>query len=133
VIIDYLQLINPSGKNRKYNREQEVAQSSRAAKLMAKELNVPVIMLSQLSREPEKRASKIPILSDLRESGAIEQDADMVIFIHRPEYYKESGYRKGEGILRVAKHREGATGDIDFLYNHNLTRIAGKDEGILPF
>jgi replicative DNA helicase len=133
IVIDYLQLIDMRNQNRSYNREQEVSQVSRSAKIIAKELEIPVILLSQLSREVEKRGSKIPLLSDLRESGAIEQDADMVIFIHRPEYYNETNAVKGEGILRVAKNREGETGDIVFRYNYNLTRIADKYGDSNPF
>lgn len=132
VLIDYLQLVDMRSQNRTYNREQEVSQASRAIKVMAKELGVPIILLSQLSRQVEGRAIKVPLLSDLRESGAIEQDADIVMFIHRPEYYMGKGAVKGEGILRVGKQRDGATGDIAFKYNHNLTRIFGKDEE-LPF
>jgi replicative DNA helicase len=132
VLIDYLQLTDMRSQNKTYNREQEVSQASRAAKIMAKELGVPVILLSQLSRQVEGRAIKIPLLSDLRESGAIEQDADVVLFIHRPEYYDEKAAVKGEGIMRVSKQRDGATGDIAFKYNSNLTRIAGNNE-ILPF
>ena len=126
ILIDYLQLIDMRCQNKAYNREQEVAQVSRAAKIIAKEIGIPVILLSQLSRQVEGRAVKIPLLSDLRESGAIEQDADVVLFIHRPEYYDEANAKKGEGILRIAKQRDGATGDIVFEYNHNLTRISGK-------
>jgi replicative DNA helicase len=133
VIIDYLQLIDMRNQNKAYNREQEVAQVSRAAKIMAKELEIPVILLSQLSREVEKRGAKIPILSDLRESGAIEQDADVVAFIHRPEYYNKDS-EKGKGIIRIAKQRDGATGDIAFWYNYNLTRIADEGESVnMPF
>jgi replicative DNA helicase len=132
VLIDYLQLADMRTQNKTYNREQEVSQASRAAKIMAKELGVPVILLSQLSRQLESRVVKIPLLSDLRESGAIEQDADVVLFIHRPEYYDEKEAVKGEGILRIAKQRDGAIGDIGFKYNHNLTRIVGKNEQ-LPF
>lgn len=128
ILIDYLQLIDMRSHNKAYNREQEVAQVSRAAKIMAKELNVPVILLSQLSRQVEGRAIKIPLLSDLRESGAIEQDADMVLFLHRPEYYDEPNAIKGEGIIRISKQRDGATGDVIFEYNQNLTRITGKGE-----
>jgi replicative DNA helicase len=134
VFIDYLQLIDVRSHNKNYNREQEIAQTSRAAKIMAKELGIPVILLSQLSREVEKRGDKIPTLSDLRESGAIEQDADMVLFIHRPEYYTQKDEDKDKGILRVAKQRDGATGDIAFKYNKNITKIAGfDDDEPMPF
>lgn len=125
VIIDYLQLAGEKGdKNR--NRENEVSQMSREAKLIARELDVPVILLSQLSREVEKRHNKMPVLADLRESGAIEQDADMVIFIHRPEYYDRNA-EKGYGELIVSKYRNGKTGIVKFKYNESLTRIYDYD------
>lgn len=133
VMIDYLQLIDMRADNKSYNREQEVSACSRNSKLMAKELQIPVIMLSQLSRESEKRADKVPMLSDLRESGAIEQDADTVIFIHREEYYSDDA-EVGKGLLSIAKQRDGATGDIDFSYNSSLTRLADYGElNEMPF
>lgn len=98
---------------------------------MAKELGVPVILLSQLSRKNEERSDKMPMLSDLRESGAIEQDADIVMFIHRPEYYDKTA-EKGFGEIRIAKQRDGATGDIRFRYNHNLTKITDYEQS-MPF
>lgn len=131
VLIDYLQLIDMRSANKAYNREQEVSQCSRAAKIMAKELGVPVILLSQLSRKVEERADKMPLLSDLRESGAIEQDADIVMFIHRPEYYDKNA-EKGYGELRIAKQRDGTTGDIRFRYNENLTKISDYEQQ-MPF
>ena len=126
IFIDYLQLASIEGT--KGNREQEVAKMSRDCKIMAKELNVPVILLSQLSRNLESRADKMPMLSDLRESGAIEQDADMVIFIHRPEKYgieSIEGFEstKGLGLAIIAKNKEGRIGDIPFRYNDSLTKI----------
>jgi replicative DNA helicase len=125
VIIDYLQLAGEKGdKNR--NRENEVSQMSREAKMIAKELDVSVILLSQLNRDVDKRTKKIPVLADLRESGAIEQDADMVIFIHRPEYYNSS-VEKGYGELIISKHRNGHTGQISFKYNKSLTKIYDCD------
>ena len=133
VVVDYLQLIEGSDDRRTVNREREVAQMSRAAKMLAKELSVPVVLLSQLSRKVEERADKTPMLSDLRESGAIEQDADMVIFIDRPAVYSTepfdagSRYRtvdpQGVGRLTIAKNREGGTGLILFRHNKSLTRI----------
>lgn len=123
VLIDYLQLLDMRTANRNYNREQEVAQCTRAVKLMAKELGIPVMLLSQLSRKNVERHDKTPYLSDLRESGAIEQDADIVLFIHRPEYYNEPDAIPGVGVLRIAKQRNGATGDMAFSYNESLTRI----------
>lgn len=121
VIVDYLQLMTV-GTDTRGNREQEISNISRSMKSLAKELNIPVIALSQLSRAVETRAgSKRPILSDLRESGAIEQDADMVLFIYRPEYYQitedEQG-RSTEGLaqLIVAKHRNGSLGDVNLRF-----------------
>src|SRR6478609_3504041 len=115
IIIDYLQLMSGTGENRNTNREQEISRISRDLKGLAKELQVPIIALSQLSREVEKRSqgNKMPQLSDLRESGAIEQDADMVMFLYRPEYYdinaNEFGEsNKGETHVRIAKHRNGS-------------------------
>lgn len=135
VVIDYLQLAAPNSDKRN-NREREVAEMSRAAKVLAKELDVPVILLSQLSRKIEERADRTPLLSDLRESGAIEQDADMVIFIDRPAIREEgmidtTKYGKipseGVGILSIAKNREGAIGQIYFRHNKSLTRITDYD------
>src|SRR5215216_6775034 len=115
IIIDYLQLMSGTGENRNGNREQEISRISRDLKGLAKELMVPIIALSQLSRavETRKEGNKMPQLSDLRESGAIEQDADMVMFIYRPEYYditsNEMGEsNKGETHIRIAKHRNGS-------------------------
>jgi replicative DNA helicase len=109
VVIDYLQLMT-SGK-RVENRQQEVSEFSRQLKLMAKELDVPVIAISQLNRGPEQRTNKVPMLSDLRESGSIEQDADVVILLHREDMY-DSQIRQGEADLIVAKHRNGPTRTI---------------------
>jgi len=126
IIIDYLQLTESEGNAG--NREQEVAQISREAKKLAKSLDVPVIMLSQLNRALESRADKRPMLSDLRESGAIEQDADMVMFIHRPEYYNQKLEYKGTEIthgieLIIAKYREGATGSIFLQHDGSVRNI----------
>lgn len=132
VIIDYLQLLDTSTRNASTTREREIAAASRSAKLLAKELNIPVILLSQLSRKIEERADKTPLLSDLRESGAIEQDADLVAFIDRPAMYGQTEIdagrygiisAEGVGLLYVAKHREGAAGCIVFRHNKSLTRI----------
>ena len=114
IVIDYLQLMNGSGygKNSGDNRVTVVAEISRALKIMAKELNVPVICLSQLSRAVEGRTDKRPILSDLRESGAIEQDADSVMFLYRDEYYNENTEDKGLAECIVAKNRHGETGTV---------------------
>ena len=129
VLIDYLQLTSMKSENRQYNREQEVSESSRTAKAMAKTMNVPVILLSQLSREVEKRQDKTPILSDLRESGSIEQDADVVIFPHRPAYYDPDGPNEGIINLIVAKHRNGPIGVISACHNESMTRIFDKPMG----
>ena len=127
IFIDYLQLASIEGL--KGNREQEVAKMSRECKVMAKELQVPVILLSQLSRKVEERADKTPMLSDLRESGAIEQDADMVLFLNRPEKYgieQMDGFEttKGLGFVIIAKNKEGRLGEVPFRYNDSLTKIS---------
>lgn len=136
VIIDYLQLLDTSTRNLNSTREREIAAASRSAKLLAKELDVPVILLSQLSRKVEERADKTPLLSDLRESGAIEQDADMVAFIDRPAMYGAQMITttryglissEGVGVLHIAKNREGATGRIYFRHNASLTQISDYD------
>lgn len=120
IIIDYLQLMT-SGK-RVESRQQEVSEFSRALKLMAKELQVPVIALSQLNRGPEQRQDKRPMVSDLRESGSIEQDADMVILLHRDEVYDKQA-RPGEADLIVAKHRNGPTADIAVAFQGHYSRF----------
>ena len=136
VIIDYLQLLDTAMRNPNTTREREIAAASRSAKLLAKELDVPVILLSQLSRKVEDRADKTPILSDLRESGAIEQDADIVAFVDRPAMYGRTELdagrygtipAEGVGLLHIAKNREGATGCVIFRHNESLTRIADYD------
>lgn len=129
IVIDYLQLMR-SGSNIG-NREQEIAEISRGLKGLAKELNIPIIALSQLSRVVESRSDKKPILSDLRESGQIEQDADMVIFCYRPEYYNITNYEVGdeqfntEGLFMfiVAKHRNGEVGEIPLSFIHSQTKV----------
>ena len=113
IVIDYLQLMMGSGYGKAgENRVQVVGEISRALKIMAKELNVPVICLSQLSRGPESRTDKRPLLSDLRESGSIEQDADSVMFLYRDEYYNENSEDKGIAECIVAKNRHGETGTV---------------------
>ena len=128
IIVDYLQLMQPSTSRRDGNRAVEVAEISRGLKVLAKELNVPVLALSQLSRAVEMRGSKRPQLSDLRESGSIEQDADIVMFIDRSmdEVEAESNNRPdfGTAELIVAKHRNGATRDITLSFNSEHTRFA---------
>jgi replicative DNA helicase len=110
IIVDYLQLMRPDG--RVESRVEQVGQMSRGLKILARELEVPVIALSQLSRAVESRTDKKPILSDLRESGQIEQDADLVMFIYREEYYDKESERAGEADIIIAKHRNGALGDV---------------------
>ncbi|MFD8415441.1 replicative DNA helicase [Streptomyces sp. NPDC059650] len=112
IVIDYLQLMESGTSRRAENRQQEVSDMSRKLKLLAKELEVPVIALSQLNRGPEQRTDKKPMLSDLRESGAIEQDADMVILLDRPDAYEKESDRAGETDLIVAKHRNGPTATV---------------------
>lgn len=111
VVIDYLQLLT-SGARRTENRQTEVSEMSRNIKLMAKELGVPVVVLAQLNRGPEQRESKKPMMSDLRESGALEQDADIVILLHREDAYDKESARAGEADLIVAKHRNGPTSTV---------------------
>ncbi len=121
VVIDYLQLMT-SGR-RVESRQQEVSEFSRALKLLAKELQVPVVALSQLNRGPEQRSDKMPALSDLRESGSLEQDADMVILLHREGAYDREHPRAGEADLIVAKHRNGPTGTIVVGFTGHLSRF----------
>ncbi|MBG6212624.1 replicative DNA helicase [Cryobacterium sp. CAN_C3] len=122
VIIDYLQLMT-SGKKVE-SRQQEVSEFSRALKLLAKELQVPVIALSQLNRGPEQRADKMPAISDLRESGSLEQDADMVILLHRESAYEKDNPRAGEADLIVAKHRNGPTRTVTVAFHGHYSRFA---------
>ena len=122
VVIDYLQLIQASGK-KNLNREQEISEISRALKILAKELEVPVIALSQLSRAPEQRTDHRPMLSDLRESGAIEQDADIVMFLYRDNYYNPETENKNVAEVIIAKHRAGATGTVELLFLGEYTKF----------
>ena len=121
VVVDYLQLMS-SGK-RVESRQQEVAEFSRALKLLAKELEVPVVALSQLNRGPEQRTDKKPMLSDLRESGSIEQDSDMVILLHREDAYERESPRAGEADFIVAKHRNGPTATITVAFQGHYSRF----------
>lgn len=130
IILDYLQLMQPQGR-RSESRQVEIAEISRGLKVLAKELDVPVIALSQLSREVEKRPNKRPVLSDLRESGAIEQDADIVMFLDRPHLNEEldegSTVSKGETNLIIAKNRNGATNTISLMFLEECTRFTSVD------
>ena len=126
IVIDYLQLMQ-SGGRRNDNRTQEVAEISRALKIMAKELNVPVVFLSQLSRAAEQRADKKPMLSDLRESGAIEQDADIVLFIYRDDYYNDDSENKNVAEILIAKNRHGATGSVNLQWIGQYTTFSSQD------
>jgi len=123
VVIDYLQLMRSA--RRVENRQQEVAEISRGLKGLAKDLNIPVIALAQLSRQAEMRSDKRPQLADLRESGSIEQDADMVMFIHRPEYYKKNPTPEEEGIAEIiiAKQRNGPTGTVKLAFIKEITKF----------
>lgn len=132
IIIDYIQLMSGGIERGQGNREQEISTISRSLKSLAKELNVPVIALSQLNRSVESRPSKKPMLSDLRESGAIEQDADMVIFIYRPEYYKQDVGAEGENLqglaeISIAKHRNGALEDVKLKFISKYAKFVDPD------
>jgi replicative DNA helicase len=121
IVVDYLQLMR--GDYRSENRVQEISSISRALKALARELNVPVLALSQLSRGVESRTDKRPILSDLRESGALEQDADVVIFIYRDEMYNENTERQNIADIIVAKHRNGPTGTVQLFFKKELAQF----------
>ena len=134
VIIDYLQLMQGESSGRGENRVQEISYISRALKALARELNAPVLAVSQLSRAVEWRASHEPQLSDLRESGSIEQDADVVLFIYRDEYYYKTEeewiaahpdreYPREEADVIIAKHRNGPTGRIKLRFRHTLAKF----------
>ena len=122
VVIDYLQLVQGSNK-RGGSREQEISEISRSLKILAKEINVPVIALSQLSRAVEQRPDHRPMLSDLRESGAIEQDADIVMFLYRDDYYNPETEKKGVAEVIIAKQRGGSTGTVELIWKGNFTKF----------
>jgi replicative DNA helicase len=128
IIVDYLQLMQASGKRSDGNRVQEVSEISRGLKLIARELNVPVIALSQLSRSVESRSPQIPQLADLRESGSIEQDADIVMFIYREAYYNPDTDRENITDLIIAKHRNGPTGKVELYFHPERLRFMSLDK-----
>ncbi len=127
IVIDYLQLIQGSNRTRGGSREQEIAEISRSLKILAKELNVPVIALSQLSRAVEQRPDHRPMLSDLRESGSIEQDADIVMFLYRDDYYNEDSEKKNIAEVIIAKHRGGSTGTVDLMWLGSYTKFVNLE------
>ena len=127
VVIDYIQLVQGTGK-RGANREQEIAEISRSLKILAKEIEAPVIALSQLSRAPEQRPDHRPMLSDLRESGSIEQDADIVMFLYRDDYYNQESEKKNIAEVILAKHRAGTTGTVELLWLGNYTKFVNIDK-----
>jgi len=122
VVIDYLQLMEGKGKND--SRQQEISEISRSLKILAKELNIPVIALSQLSRAPEQRPDHRPVLSDLRESGSIEQDADIVMFLYRDDYYNPDTEKKNVAEVIIAKNRQGSTGTVELAWLGQFTKFA---------
>jgi len=127
IIVDYLQLMSGSSKRAMDNRVQEISEISRGLKLIARELDVPVIALSQLSRTVESRSPQIPMLSDLRESGSIEQDADIVMFLYREDYYNPDTDRQNITDLILAKHRRGATGTVELFFDKARVRFMSLD------
>ena len=135
VVVDYMQLM--TGSTRKESRVQEVSEISRGLKALARELEVPLIALSQLSRAPEQRTDRRPQLSDLRESGSIEQDADIVMFLYRPEYYhgpsdKDGNSLEGKAELIISKQRNGPTGTVDLFFHKTYTRFDSVSRGPEP-
>lgn len=127
VIIDYLQLMSGAGTKHNENRQQEVSDISRSLKALARDIECPVVALSQLSRAVEQRTDKRPMLSDLRESGAIEQDADVVMFLYRDEYYNPDSPKKGEAEVIIAKQRNGPIGTISLYWQSQTTRFVSKE------
>jgi replicative DNA helicase len=122
LIVDYLQLMRPEDSSQ--SRVEQIGQISRGLKILARELSIPVIAVSQLSRAVEARPDKRPLLSDLRESGQIEQDADLVMFIYRDEYYNRDSERPGEADVIVAKHRNGPVGDVVLTFLSRYPKFA---------
>jgi len=129
IVIDYLQLMSASAGSKPESRQLEISEISRSLKAVAKELNVPVLVAAQLSRAVEARKDHRPMLSDLRESGAIEQDADVVAFLYRDEYYNPDTMHKGAAEVIIAKQRNGPIGTVELVFHGSLTRFKDKDRG----
>ena len=128
IVLDYLQLMEHEGRSE--SRQQEITAISRGLKQLAREMECPVLVLSQLSRAPEQRTEHRPILSDLRESGAIEQDADLVLFLYRDEVYNpEATEKPGICEVNIAKNRNGPIGTVEVIWQSNYTRFANKSKG----
>jgi replicative DNA helicase len=128
VVVDYLQLM--TGRTSAENRQVEVSEISRGLKILARELETPVVALSQLSRNLEARADKRPMLADLRESGSLEQDADVVTFLYRDEIYNPESPDRGTAEVLVAKHRSGPTGMVRLAFLDHYTRFANMAKGV---
>ena len=128
IFVDYLQLIEGRSKSGDANRVQEISEISRSLKTLARELNVPVLALSQLSRGVESRPDKVPQLADLRESGSIEQDADIVMFIYREAYYNPETERENITDLIIAKHRNGPVGKVELYFHPERLRFMSLDK-----
>jgi replicative DNA helicase len=126
IIVDYIQLM--SSDTRTENRVQEVSYISRNLKVLARELNVPVLAAAQLSRAVEQRTDKRPVLSDLRESGSIEQDADIVMFIYRPDQYEKDTVKQNVAEIIVSKHRNGPTGSVELIFMSNLAKFVDAEK-----
>ncbi|WP_288313500.1 DnaB-like helicase C-terminal domain-containing protein, partial [uncultured Selenomonas sp.] len=123
IVIDYLQLMQGRARSSSDNRQQEISEISRSLKALARELDVPVVALSQLSRSVESRTVKKPMLSDLRESGSLEQDADIVMFLYREDYYDQETERKNITEVIIAKHRNGPIGTIELFFQKEFTKF----------
>jgi replicative DNA helicase len=129
IIVDYLQLLTPSSRRDSDGRVQEVSEMSRSLKILARDLDVPIVALSQLSRAVEQRTDKRPILSDLRESGSIEQDADLVAFVYRDEYYNDESDQQGLAEVILAKHRNGPTDSIKLSFLKRYAKFSDLAAG----